>query len=344
MQKILIEHSSDAGQRIDRFCKKFFPNIALGAIYRLLRTGKIKINGKKKDQSYKLELWDELTLWMSDEEIHAMQAKNGWSTPDNSRVENPSKNWMRDATPMALSILYEDEYLMVINKPAWINVHAWDHKTTESNLIDQVQDYLRGWHDSLTFRPALVHRIDRDTSGCILIAKEKPTLEALLSDLQSHSIEKVYHALVVGFPAENTGTIREKLLRIENARWEAKVRVDATWQSAVTHYRVIQHQSRVTATEWVPHISLLECRIETGRTHQIRVHLAHIGSPILWDKAYGNKKINSFFERNVGISRQMLHAYSLEFIHPITKKRLKIEAPYFPDFTRGVDTIRKQSS
>jgi 23S rRNA pseudouridine1911/1915/1917 synthase len=158
-----------------------------------------------------------------------------------------------------------------------------------------VQDYLKGKYDSLTFRPALVHRIDRDTSGCILVAKEKPTLEALLSDLQDHKIEKVYHALVSGIPAKPTDTIRARLLRVEDARDEAKVRVDEAGQSAVTHYKTItNYQLPITNTKinlpilpsYHPAISLLECRIETGRTHQIRVHLAYIGCPILGDKAY----------------------------------------------------------
>ncbi len=120
-----------------------------------------------------------------------------------------------------------------------MNVHPGDHKTDEVSLIDLVQDMLGGKYDSHTFRPSLVHRIDRDTSGCILIAKEKPTLEALLDELQSHKIEKIYHAIVVGIPKEKSGTFNDRLLRIENAKNEAKVRVDEEGQSAITHYRLL---------------------------------------------------------------------------------------------------------
>lgn len=129
---------------------------------------------------------------------------------------------------------------MVVNKSAGINVHAGDHKTIEPNIIDQVQDYLQGRYDSLTFRPALVHRIDRDTSGCLLIAKDKAVLETLLTELQSHNIEKVYHTIILGIPPKRQDTIRARLLRITDARDEAKVRVDELGQSAVTHYRVMQ--------------------------------------------------------------------------------------------------------
>lgn len=134
----------------------------------------------------------------------------------------------------------------------------------------------------------MVHRIDRDTSGCILIAKDKQVLESLLGLLQSHKIEKIYHALVFGQPNPPQSTIREKLLRIEDARDEAKVRVDPTGQSAITHYKAIKtigSDDLVGGSTPIQGnsltLSLLECRIETGRTHQIRVHLAYIGCPII---------------------------------------------------------------
>lgn len=320
MQKITISHPSDAWQRLDRFCKKYLSQAALWGIYKMLRTGKIKVNGKKKDQTYKIDLGDEITFWISDEELNMLHIapQSVW---DSLREPKKSDNPLR--------ILYEDEYLLVVDKPAHINVHSGDHKTTESNIIDQVQDYLQGRHDSLTFRPALVHRIDRDTSGCLLVAKDKETLAYLLFELQSHSIEKIYHAIVLGKPSEKSWTIRAKLLRIENAQNEAKVRVDEAWQWAITHYRCMQSWDIHEDTPWY---SLLECRIETGRTHQIRVHMAHIGCPILADKAYGQKKENSYFSRHKSIDRQMLHARALSFIHPVTKKRLSIEAPYPTDF------------
>jgi 23S rRNA pseudouridine955/2504/2580 synthase len=321
MISLSILHPADAEQRLDRFIRKYLPNAPLGGIFKMLRTGKIKVNGKKKDQTYKLEIGDEISFWLTDDEISGFK-QDSVRTIQEKQPEN-KKEWNITTT---LEILYEDEYLMVLNKPAGINVHAGDHKTTESNIIDQVQDYLRWKYDSLTFRPALVHRIDRDTSGCLLIAKDKSVLESLLSDLQSHKIEKIYHTIVSGLPIKKQDTIRAKLLRIENAKNEAKVQVDETGQSAITHYLVLQ-QFHLN-----PIFSLIECRIETGRTHQIRVHMAHIGHPILADRAYGDKSINSYLKRDLAINRQLLHAYSLAFIHPKTLKKIIIQAPYPKDF------------
>lgn len=165
---------------------------------------------------------------------------------ENRKMKNP------------LNILFEDEVLLVVSKESGENVHPGDHKTKESSLIERVQDALGKKYDSLTFKPSLVHRIDRETSGCVLIAKEKHTLEKLLEELQSHTIEKIYHTLVLGIPQTQTGTIRAKLKRIENAKNEAKVQVSEDGQSAVTHYRVLSTFSLGKDT-----CSLIECRIET---------------------------------------------------------------------------------
>ncbi len=162
----------------------------------------------------------------------------------------------------------------MVNKQAGINVHPGDHKSREASLIELVQDFLGKKYNTLSFRPSLVHRIDRDTSGCIMIAKDKKTLESVLTLLQSGQIEKIYHAVIVGMPLKSRDTIRTKLLRVEDARDEAKVRVDEKGQEAITHYKVLKGNIE-------DKYSLIECRIETGRTHQIRVHMASIGHPIL---------------------------------------------------------------
>jgi RluA family pseudouridine synthase len=229
-----------------------------------------------------------------------------------------------------LSILYEDEHFLIVNKPAGMNVHPGDHKTKEVSLIELVQDSLGEKYNSLSFKPALVHRIDRDTSGCIMIAKDKKTLDALLTLLQSGKIEKIYHTIVVGTPKKPRDTIRARLLRIEEARDEAKVRVDPNGQEAITHYRILN--ANICDNKY----SLLECHIETGRTHQIRVHMAYIGHPILGDKAYGDRGENSFAKREHNITRQLLHARSLTFVHPVSGKELRIEAPYEEDMDKIV--------
>jgi RluA family pseudouridine synthase len=334
MMSVPIAHPADAGQRLDRFVRKYLPGAPLGAIFKMLRTGKIKVNAKKKDQTYRLELWDEVSFWLSDADMEGFIQDQKWNTASFFSSWG-TKDLPQETSKIPLSILYEDEYLMVVNKPPGINVHAGDHKTTESNIIDQVQDYL-GWkYDSLTFRPALVHRIDRDTSGCLLIAKDKWALEILLRELQAHDMEKVYYTIVVWVPTKRQDTIRARLLRIPDAKNEAKVRVDETGQSAVTHYTVLQ-----TIATHQP-LSLLECRIETGRTHQIRVHMAHIGHPVLGDRAYGDPSVNSYARRDLSITRQLLHAQSLTFVHPKTRKKLTVEAPYPTDFLSMVGSDKK---
>lgn len=321
MHKISIEHPSDANQRIDRFLKKYLPNAPLSGIYKMLRTGKIKVNTKKKPQTYMLQLRDDITFWMTNDELQNMKTQ-----------ENTKKTTTNVKKTKKLLVLYEDNDIMVINKPSWLNVHAWDHKTKESNLIDQVQDYLAGRHDSLTFRPALVHRIDRDTSGCVLIAKNKISLQFLLRELQGHNIDKIYHTIVTRLPSPKEGTIQKKISRLKNAHNEAKVHIDAHGQRAVTHYAFLKN---IAVHD--PSLALLECRIETGRTHQIRVHLASIDAPIVGDKTYGDTKINSYIRRNFWIFRQMLHAQSLSFLHPKTKKICTIQAPYPEDFQSLLD-------
>jgi RluA family pseudouridine synthase len=320
MQTIQILHDGDADQRLDKFLKKYFPNIALGGLYKFLRTGKIKVNGKKKDQTYRLQIQDTITLFFQDEEIEGFRHSQS-GTPE--KQSDPTEN------PIRQRILYEDEYILIINKPPKMNVHPGDHKTTEVSLIELVHDYLGSKYSTLTFKPSLVHRIDRDTSGCILIAKDKKALDILLWDLQSHMIEKIYHTLVAGIPEIPRDTIRYKLLRIENAQNESKVRVDSAGQSAITHYQILRQY-----TQHEEKYALLECRIETGRMHQIRVHLAAIGHPILWDRAYGHISLNSFFRRKSWIDRQLLHARRLIFRHPLTKTVIDIEAPYESDFSQ----------
>lgn len=161
----------------------------------------------------------------------------------------------------------------------------------------------------------------------ILIAKEKKVLETLLSHLQSGKIEKIYHAIIIGKPPKPRGTIDAKLKRIENAQDEAKVQVAEDGQEAITHYKTLEENIQGK-------YSLLELRIETGRTHQIRVHLASIGCPILGDKAYGNRSENSFAKRNLSVDRQLLHAYSLTLPHPKTGNIITITAPYKEDMSR----------
>lgn len=210
-------------------------------------------------------------------------------------------------------IIHEDGEILIVNKNPGTIVHPGDFKTTDLSLIAQVQDYLGENFSSLTFKPSLIHRIDKDTSGIVMIAKTKPSLDFMLNALQSNKIEKVYLAVCLGTPPETRGVIRRKLRRLENAERENKIIIDDEGgQTAVTHYKVLE-------TGIHGKYSLVECVLETGRMHQIRVHLASIGCPVLGDTTYGNKQENAFAKRMYGVGRQLLHASRISFVHPSKK-------------------------
>jgi 23S rRNA pseudouridine955/2504/2580 synthase len=298
---------NDANQRLDKFLKKLLPNSSLSLIFKLNRKNKVKVNWKKQDNEYKIQIWDEIKLFISKDEFELL----------NKKIESTEKP---ESTFDKANIVFEDWSLIVINKNPGVIVHPGDFKTTELSLIQQVQDYLWNKLNSLTFKPSLVHRIDKDTSWIVIIAKTKPALDSLLKQLQTNKIDKYYQAIVVWTPAINEGKIEKKLLRIENAKNENKIVIDEKeWQKAVTFYKTLK-----TWIKWK--YSLLECKLETWRMHQIRVHLASIGCPILWDKTYWDKWENINAARNFWVNRQLLHAYRVSFIHPEKKTKISLEA------------------
>jgi RluA family pseudouridine synthase len=173
-------------------------------------------------------------------------------------------------------IVFEDADLFIINKNTGMNVHPGDHKTKETNVIAQVQDYLGDKLHSLTFKPSLIHRIDRDTSGILMIAKKKEILIKLVNDFKSHEkVKKTYYAVVLGKLSRESGTIKKNLLRIENAKNEAKVQVSEKGQTAITHYKKIAEHT-INGPQGDIIISEVAVQIETGRMHQIRVHMASL--------------------------------------------------------------------
>lgn len=293
--------TNDAGQRLDKFLKKLLPKAALSLIYRLNRKNSVKVNRKREDNEYKLQEGDKVEIFIKDEEYEMLSA------PKQSEAKKPNKGLD------TRSIVYEDGELLIVNKNPGVMVHPGDFKTAELSLIAQVQDYLGDTFSSLTFKPSLIHRIDKDTSGIVMIAKTKASLDTMLKALQAHKIEKTYLAVCLGTPLEPKGTIRRKLRRLEHAEKENKIVIDdAGGQTAVTHYRVLE-------TGIHGKYSLVECVLETGRMHQIRVHLASIGCPILGDNTYGNKTENAFAKRTYGVARQLLHASQVSFVHPRKK-------------------------
>ena len=364
MKEYLIEEN-DSDQRLDRFLKKIFPHIPKNLIYKFNRKNKIKIiqqnswenlskiwqynktiQAKKQHHQYKLQTWDKVQVYLSDTEIKELSQdiakKNLYPLQKNEQL-------------LGDTIIFEDENLLIINKNPWINVHPWNHKTHEVSLIQQVDDYYR--YDkklfSMTFKPSLIHRIDRDTSGIIMIAKNKISLTKLINDFKSsstryslaewnkkrqNSITKTYYALVAWKLSRNTWSIKKNILHIKDAMHQNKVQISQKWQTAITHYKVLK-EFYITTPKGKQVISGLEITLETGRMHQIRIHLSHIGNPIIWDKTYGDKQLNAYFIKNYSLYRQMLHAWKITFIHPKTHKKIHITADLKNDMKEFISKI-----
>lgn len=306
--KIFKITQNDANQRLDKFLKKLLPNSSLSLIYKINRKNKVKVNGKRQDNEYKIQENDEIKLFLNDEEFETLSKKI-----EQKPIFLNQKLDKKD-------IIYEDGELLIINKNPNLIVHPGDFKTKEASLIQLVHDYLGNKLNSLTFKPSLIHRIDKDTSGIIMIAKTKQALDFMLKELQNDKIEKYYLAVCVWKFSQKEWTIKEKLLRIKDAKNENKIKVDNTlWEKAITHYKVIKENI-------LDKYSLVECRLETWRMHQIRVHLSHIWHPIIGDSTYWDKQENAYLKKNYQVTRQFLHAYKISFTHPTKKVKLTFEA------------------
>lgn len=324
---------NDAGQRLDKFLKKLFINASRSLIYKLNRKGKIKVitlewKKTKQDNEYKLQIWESIQIFLNDTEIKELSEKQEVTSTLSENNKLSKKE-----------IVFEDGDLLIVNKNPGLNVHPGDHKTKEVSLIEQVEDYYAGALNSLTFKPSLIHRIDRDTSGIIMIAKKKQALTKLSAEFKKkNALKKTYFAIVLGKLSRKSGTITKKLKRIENAKNENKVQVSDTGQEAISHYKLLDEYN-VALPEWKQIISCVEVTIETGRMHQIRVHMAALWNPILGDKIYGNKQLNAYFSKHYNIWRQMLHAWKIEFFHPVRNKKMALQARLKEDMQGFIDTI-----
>ena len=282
-----------AGERVDQLLARQFPELSRSAAQRLIETGALTLAGAPVKKNYKTALGDAFLL----------------ALPDPAPVEISPQD-------IPLTIVYEDADVVVVNKPVGMVVHpAAGHPdgTLVNALLYHCGGSLSGINGAL--RPGIVHRIDRDTSGLIIAAKHDAAHLSLARQLQDHSLFRAYEAVCVGGLREERGTINAPIARHRTDR--KKMAVD--WQNgreAVTHWTVLQRYAGYTH---------LQCRLETGRTHQIRVHMAHIGHPLLGDTVYGSKRPWP------GLAGQCLHARQLSFTHPRTGARMTLECP-LPDW------------
>lgn len=288
MREITVGRN-DANQRLDKFLTKLMPKLPKSMLYKSLRKNCVRLNGKHiKDGAFMLSQRDRLSLYFADEFFE----KPSYST-----------DFMR-ITPK-LDIVYEDENILLVNKPQGILVHE-DIRQNPENLLSHIKSYLykKGEYapdSENTFAPALANRIDRGTGGIVIAAKNADSLRILNEKLKNHEIRKKYLCLAFGHLEEKEGEIRGSLLRDELTRKsEFSEDADDGAKTALTKYRVLEE---------LPEYSLLEITLETGRTHQIRASLAYIGHPILGDRKYAPKELIKRFK----FSSQALWAYKLSF-------------------------------
>lgn len=223
-----------------------------------------------------------------------------------------------EAQDISLDVVFEDDHLIIVNKPAGLVVHpAAGH--SDGTLVNALLHHCRGKLSGIggVERPGIVHRIDKDTSGLLVVAKSDVAHEGLAKLFAAHDIERKYIAIVSGIPAPPAGTVRTQIGRSTTNRKKMAVLPDNKGKHAVTHYRM---------TEAFAKTALLECTLETGRTHQVRVHMAHIGHPLIGDGVYSNRQNPYIIGPNQSkFERQALHAASLGFIHPVSGESLRFE-------------------
>lgn len=298
MSEVLIEVPENfEGERIDKFLSILLEDSSRNAIQKLIENGKVLVNGAIVNKKYKVSTDDEIIML-------------------------PSELKPLDAEPedIPLDIVYEDEHLLVVNKPRGMVVHPAPGNysgTLVNALLYHCKDSLSGINGIL--RPGIVHRIDKDTSGLLIVAKTDKAHIGLAEQIKEHSFTREYNAVIVGHLKENQGTINAPIGR--NPKDRKKMCVTQTnSKNAVTHYNTIQDY------EGYSHISL---KLETGRTHQIRVHMAHLGHAVAGDLVYGNDKKSAY------LNGQCLHAIKIGFIHPITQEYLEFTSDlpdYFTEF------------
>ena len=286
-----------AGERLDAFVARICPDLTRSAAQRLIEEGAVTRNGKNAKKNDKLNLGDEISV----------------TIPEPKEVDIVAKE-------MPLDIVYQDEDVLVINKPKGLVVHpAAGHQddTLVNGLLFAMGDDLSGINGEL--RPGIVHRIDKDTSGLLAVAKNDLAHTMLASQLKDHSMYRMYDAIVCGSFREDSGTVDAPIGRHPSDR--KKICVTArNSKEAVTHWEVVKRYRGYT------HI---RCKLETGRTHQIRVHMAHIGHPLLGDVVYGHKK------PELGQDSQCLHAGALCFAHPRDGHPVMVFAE-LPDYFKKV--------
>ena len=284
------------GYRLDKLIPEIDNEITRTAAQKMIDDGNVLVNGIKQKSSYKVNLNDDITINKTE--------------PVETSIE---------AQDIPVPIIYEDNHLIVVNKPKGMVVHP-ANGNLDGTLVNAILSICKGSLSGIggEIRPGIVHRLDKDTSGILVIAKNDKAHLNLSEQIQNREVTKKYIALVRGIIPENEATIDMPISRSNKDR--KKMAVNKDGKKAVTHFKVIERYDKYT---------LLDIKIDTGRTHQIRVHMAEIGHPLIGDEVYSNGK-NDF-----GVKGQMLHAKSLEFTHPVTGQKMYFEAE-LPEYFKEI--------
>ena len=304
--------ADEAGERLDVFVSRWLPDVTRSRVQNLLSEGMILVDGKTVKAGYKLKTGNLVQVVLP-------QLKELSAEPE----------------AMDLEILYEDDDLAIVNKPRGLVVHpAAGHEsgTLVNGLLHHFQGKLSGINGVM--RPGIVHRIDKDTSGLLVICKSDRAHQGLSDLLKDHDIERVYHAVVHGSFSKTEGTVDAPIGRMDSDRKKMCVRADG--RRAITHYRVLEQYDG---------FSYVELRLETGRTHQIRVHMRSIGHPLLGDEVYGAAKENTKLEKILKGKDfwpgQILHAKVLGFVHPVSGKYIEFNSELPAYFQTVLEYLQK---
>lgn len=304
--------------RLDKYIAMFIENATRTKVQDAIKSGYVLVNGKKEKPSYVVQAGDHIAI----------------SLPKPPPPEAVPEN-------IPINVVYEDESLLVVNKPAGMVVHPafgnWTGTLVNGLLyhVDQLAEV-----DEERIRPGIVHRLDKDTSGLLVVAKNQHVHARLSRQFAKHDTERSYWAIVWGKP-DAEGSISGNIGRSPRDRKRMTVVPEGSGKKAVTHYRVL---------EYFENLALVEIRLETGRTHQIRVHFAHIGHPVFADPAYGGTGLRygqttGAWKKNIEkmikeLGRQCLHAKTLGFVHPVSRETLRFDSDLPADFDKVLQTLR----
>ena len=293
-------------QRIDNFLCKYLKGVPKSHIYRILRSGEVRVNKKRVDQTYRLKLGDQVRI------------------PPVRVAGQPEREYV---PALEFPVIYEDDALLAINKPAGVAVHGG------SGVSFGVIEQLRSARPHAKFLE-LVHRLDRETSGVLLLAKKRSALTAMHEIMREGNSDKRYYTLVLGQWKNVKQHVKLPLHKFNTPQGEKRVMVREDGQASHTIFTLVKNWPESS----LPAFSLLEAQLKTGRTHQIRVHLSHLGFPIAGDDKYGDFACNKELMKK-GLKRMFLHAHSIAFNHPLTGAPLQLTAPLPGELQAFIDKL-----